>query len=231
MSKLDTDSFQKIAPLKERDRLFLDIAQIKSEIFCRDADGVYCKIRVLRFDQEKQLLVCSLVDSISPYKLNQEILCSFFIGNMKYFFHVKYQFEMPHILLELTPDLFVLQRRENFRQVIPLSYKAILKIDTINQQPVLIQLPVSDLSVGGAKFENVSNQYSLKIGDKILGQLTLAQHEPIYIEAKVRHVAPHNHLTNMYFFGIEFINLKPNLENKLFNLIMEIYKSEKAKLA
>lgn len=231
MSHLDIDSFQKISTLQERNQLFLEIAQMKSEIFCRDSDGVYCKIRVLRFDQEKQHLICSLVDSISPYRIKQEILCSFFIGNMKYFFHVKYQFEIPHIVLELTPDLFVLQRRENFRQKIPTNYKAILKIDTVNQHSVLMQLPLSDLSVGGAKFENVSNQYQFQIGDKILGQLILAQHEPIYIEAKIRHLAPHVHIPHLYFFGIEFINLKPNLENKLFNLIMEIYKSEKSKLA
>ena len=88
----------------------------------------------------------------SPYEFSGEkITGSFLINDDVYFFHSTLTSSNVDYALTIPKDVFQLQRRNNFRVVMPLGLAYTCEIHTINGQPAKHSVELRDFSLGGCQ--------------------------------------------------------------------------------
>ena len=133
------------------------------------------------------------------------------------------------ITLDFPKQIYRVQRRRNFRIRIPLSMVTTLQFPLANgkykSNPLPNELiPVSDLSLGGARLILPQTSPLALVDKEIIGQLNLPKKVSVPIKAKVKHIEPVITSPAEVFVGIEFFGLDSSTENKLYSFSMEIYR-------
>jgi c-di-GMP-binding flagellar brake protein YcgR len=220
---VDKEIFKQVSRIEERTKLFADMAQAQTEVICKGKGEALCKLRATFWSEKSQNLECTL-DSTAVLQNQEEFLGYFFIGGEKYYFEGRVTVAQDKFYIPLPKEMFHLQRRQNYRVRIPEKYQAFFTIGSVNSMPHTVTGNLADLSAQGCKVVHKLTAMQMKVGDKITGHLIIGKNSPIEIQGVIRHIKAEDTLKNLQALGIEFENISPILENKLFALTMEIHK-------
>lgn len=219
---MDKEIFRLISREEEKLNLWKDFGNTKG-ILIGKGDNSSFKAQVNFFDQKSNRLECKS-DSILNLNSTETFYCHFFIGGEKYFFQTAIHNEGTTIFINVPEKLYHLQRRQNFRVRLPKGYKAFYDISKVNGHQQNLKFELNDLSGNGCLISHPLSPLleSHEVGHEITGTLVI-QEVSLEIKGIIRHIKiEKNNKIRMY--GVEFINLSPLVENKLYALTLDIYK-------
>jgi c-di-GMP-binding flagellar brake protein YcgR len=217
------DGFKKITDSTEKDKILSDLAQAKGELICKGfAESIF---RVTAFKVANKSLFCEPIKNVKNHKIeNGETIAHFIIAGQKYFFKTQLHLEQNQLLLSTSFDLFHVQRRNNFRFIIPQSYKAFVSIHEKNGVECKIKANLHDLSAGGCRmlYENLESK--VNITDHLKVTLHLGSREPINLNAQIRHMQIDALNKKSLAIGLQFTDLSTQAESKLYSITLELYR-------
>ncbi len=220
---MDKQIFTLIARIDEKVKLWKDMAQVKGEILCKGKGNSVCKVRIVSYNSKTHSLECHF-ESQEKLKDKEEYLGHFFIGGEKYYFQSSAHIYLGKMMISLPAELYHLQRRQNYRVPIPDGYPAHFNIIKVNENSLKITGALADLSSQGCKVIYRMESPLMKMGDAVVGLLSIEKRPALELNGFVRHIKYDEGNKFIQTFGIEFTPLAPAVENKLFAITMEIHK-------
>lgn len=220
---MDKEIFTLISKVEEKEKLFEDLANVRGEILCKGNDENLVKIRAHTYTSKSHVLDC-VSESATDLKNGEEFLGYFFLGGEKYYFEgiiVAYQNKYS---VQLPKELYHLQRRQNYRVRVPEGHTASFNIINVNGAAIKVAGQLADISSQGCRVIYRMNNPVMKIGDHVLGHLTVGQRSAFELPGIVRHIKIDDSNKFIQTFGIEFTPITSILENKLFAITMELHK-------
>lgn len=215
--------FSKV-PDKERLSLFEDLAKAHGDLFCKGTGKDIYRLVALEF-LNRQELHCSVPARTPRPFQEKELFGNFFLGGERYFFKSTLRLNTEIVILRPSKELFHLQRRQNYRIKIPESYHTQFLITSYNNTPVKLRGHVSDLSSGGCKITLPANTPTLETNVPVEATVRISYREPFPVSGIVRHSKIEKSLNNTkQTFGVEFTSSSPQLEGKLFAIIMDLHR-------
>lgn len=223
MEQKSQDIFNKITSIEERRKLFTDMVIARTEISCKGIKDEVFKLVCDRYSGEGKM-VCNLIktDSFEP-TISSSLVCQFDIGGEKYFFKTTLDFRLKSYVIDMTGDLFHLQRRQSYRIRIPLSTKSAADVIHADTNQNIKAIPF-DLSTGGCRL--CFNQASLpwKPNDQVKIYLKIGSREPLQLSGVVRHMRNETNPKVCIYVGIQFENITTSIEKSLFSITMDLYR-------
>jgi hypothetical protein len=211
------DIFTKINDLKDRDKVFYDLAAAKTEIVGK-VHGTSSDTYILKakFYTEHEL-ECEVIGGTHSLPKTGEMIMQITLGAEKYLCSSPFHLRQDRVYMKTNVDLFHLQRREDFRLRLPMSYKAHLLIQNVNGKPVSEKRALIDLSGGGCKISNDRNLFPLVSNDLIAGELEFPDRPAVSVRGVIRHAGEDK-------LGIEFSGISAPAKNKIVALVMDLYR-------
>lgn len=206
----------------EKKKIFKDLKLNKTLVVVKSPDDNVFMMRVENMMEDK-ILTCSAPDVSKCPDQDQDVIVNFSVGYEKYFFQTKLTATPPIVLLDITTDLFILQRRKQARMTLPDSYQAGYNIIVHKNQPVFYELKVLDFSSGGCRLAFPTKTPYFYTNDVVEGVLRLGKRRPIELGGLVRHTfttPDDNKLPQV--FGLQFYPLDKTMESKLLTIFMDI---------
>lgn len=144
---------------------------------------------------------------------------SFTLGGEKYLFETKPWVNETFISLPVT-HLYHLQRRRNFRYVLPQDYSAEFVINYLNQTICSHPCRLLDLSTEGCAVEISHEEANLKLEDLVQAEIFLGDRDPILVQGVIKNIRSRgvSHLV----LGVEFNHLANPSEDKIINSLTDL---------
>lgn len=218
------DIFTRISDPSEKARLFSDLASSRGEVVAKKLEPNSDAFLLISHSYQQDKLQCKGTSVLSSLPPSGALILTCFVGGEKYFFQADYQMTGDFITLHTTGPMYHLQRREDYRIRIPLSYRALLEIVSINGQTKKVPIPLMDLSGGGCRIQVDIKTLPLKVQDEVKGHIFLPDRSPIPVVGSVRHVRVENHGKGPQVCGVQFIGLTEPLKNKIVAVVMDLYR-------
>lgn len=216
--------FSKISHQEERDKLFRDLTNAKAKITVKiDEEILELKPQGIKPPH----LECSVVKS-GDFKFTDRVgvIGNFALGGERYFFKTSFKVMMNEVLLDTSGDLYHLQRRDNYRVIIPESYGATFELKTHNEDVFSQKLRIADLSAGGCKLMTYYFAPEYAVDDIISGTINIKGVAPLEIRGKIKHrIIKEIEGRDFQIFGVEFIPQKISQDSYLFTIVMDLHRA------
>lgn len=127
-------------------------------------------------------------------------------------------------VLPIGEKLYRLQRRSNFRALVPDSMLAHFRLRQLRGSAVMQDLPLADVSGGGLGLllpKTVALQMAQ--GDEITGLISIAGREPLEVHGVVRHVLPQDREGTVKV-GVQCHHVSLEKERELVAICMQIHR-------
>ncbi|MBX3032859.1 MAG: PilZ domain-containing protein [Bdellovibrionaceae bacterium] len=223
MSADQTEIFKKLSP-SERDDFFSALTREKPELIGKlpDQDQLF-RLRPLLL--EKGHLRCSAPPEAATALAQgpQNAVISLQLGADRYFLTSPARpRDDGSWELRTEVDVFKLQRRQNFRLQIPMGYPAQLEIRRCKGLDARIQGSLLDFSTGGCRIAIPKDSVAPQLADLVEGVLRIDHRPDIPFRAHVRHVKEDR---DRKLVGLEFTDVNPGMEARLFGTVMELHRA------
>ncbi len=235
MEKNQSTMFNKVNSFEKR-VIFRSLATRKSKLMMKSIEDVITQLVVTKNVDDKKV-ECKLVQMVStkegdensekliPLKSNQNVILNFSFNEDRYFMQTNMIVNDERILLDLEPELFVLQRRKSPRIELPTAFPQHFRIIEYQGKVVFLEGRVIDFGPGGCRAEMVLSTPRFATGDKISLVLRLSHRNPLNLKAEVRHIVFKEDEKGLrQTFGVQFKDLGAIMENKMMSLLMELQK-------
>ncbi len=235
MVKNQSTMFNKVNSFEKR-VIFRSLATRKSKLMMKSIEDVITQLVVSKNVEDKKM-ECKLVQMVStkegeedsgkviPLRSNQNVILNFNFNEDRYFMQTNMIVNEERILLDLEPDLFVLQRRKSPRIELPTGFPQQLRIIEYQGKVVFLEGRVLDFGPGGCRVEMVLNTPRFATADRVALVLRLSHRNPLNLKAEIRHtVLKEDERGLRQTFGVQFKDLGPIMENKMMSLLMELQK-------
>jgi len=217
-----SEHFQKIKSNEERMTLIQSVLDSRREIVAK-AQSEKADLLVLKAQSiAKKQLVCTIQKGTPP-TTEQPFIIQFSTGHEKYMAQMQGKPTAEGLALSLDCEIYLLQRREDFRLMIPRSYKAFFQAADLAGSKSTQSFRVLDLSAGGCRFEFPS-PCTLASQQIVSGIIQLERRDPIQIEAEVRHIAPGADHTLPSLVGLKFVKVSSLSKDRLVAVVMDLYR-------
>ncbi len=223
MTKKNEDIFNKITSIEERRKIFGDMASSKTEIFCKSESEEVFKLVCERYSSDGKMM-CSLskAEKTEP-KILVSTVCQFDLGGEKYFFKTILDYRIKNYVLDLTDELFQLQRRQSYRIRIPLSTKSIVDIVFPDSNQNIKAVPF-DLSTGGCRICITQPGIKFENGNELKLYLKIGAREPLHLTGLIRHIRQETTPQVCTYIGVQFSDISTQMEKSLFSITMDLYR-------
>lgn len=226
MELKDNNQFKRVSP-PDKIKIFNELISYPEEILCK-TDSDFFQITAVQLMNSNKLFF-NFVGKEKEIRSGTEVICQFIFQKKElYIFKTSFLKDRFSIYLDISTDLFQIQRRDNFRLVFPENFnsKVYLK-DKIGNLKIG---KIYDLSTTGVRvcfpqaIENaaVNDSYTLDI--KVIG------HNDIQNKAILRHFNQETEnnagkIIVKYFYGFQFDRLTAEDEKILSSINMELYRN------
>jgi hypothetical protein len=213
--------FTRVTVRSDRERVFSRLIADRAVFSFQSHKKLY-KGRV--FDREGRALLFDLLDNLKLITAT-EIVASFMFGNEVYFLKTQISPRGNSFLLDIGQDLYKLQRRDNFRLVMPTSQKARFELRSIDIESVKQTYGIVDLSGGGLSFEMLYATDRLQQGSHVSGVIKIGENFSKPVVGLVRHVRPFGSMgSGLFRVGIQFEGLSSTDHEEIILLVMKIHR-------
>jgi c-di-GMP-binding flagellar brake protein YcgR len=211
--------FKRVA-VSEKKLIFRELADDKSQVTCKGAEreGVFHLIAI-QIEKDAALL-CHHTEDSKEITQPQKVLMNFSFKTERYFMQTELSFEVGWAVMDISGDLFQLQRRANARFVMPPEYGAVYILMSHEGKKYFLDCPLKDISAGGFKMEVPATHPDFRMGEVLKGSLRLGQRRPMEFETEVRFVQKNPE--GVHVLGVQFLNIDHVMENRLLSLMMDL---------
>lgn len=216
------DIFTKISDTSEKANLFSSLSKTRGKLVAKTNNPEDELSELMAFDFHNGILSCQH-RSGKKLKDQGEIILQFLLGTDKYFMTCNYRTRTDFVEIYTDTILYHLQRRQDYRLNIPMSFSAIFEIVSVNGTAKKHSYRIQDLSGGGCRVEIPVQSSTFKVQDKLKGHLFLLDREPIVVEGIIRHIRMDAPKKN-WICGIQFMGLSSPQKNRIIALVMDLYR-------
>lgn len=118
---------------------------------------------------------------------NEPVVCTFQVKEDRYFFNSFLNSENIGITLDISEEIYHLQRRNDYRVAMPVGVVYTCEIQSVNEQKSKIKTEIRDISLGGCQL-SIKNTTELKSEDLVELYLKLDRFEFTSIKLTIKHV-------------------------------------------
>ncbi len=209
--------------LSEKKALFRLIPQEKSVLLIKGAEDHIFKMIPYEVRDDKILVVNYPSNEPVRMQNSQGVIINFEISEDRYFFNTNVIIAENQMLIDLVPDLFVLQRRKTARIDIPEKYPHQIRILEYLGKGVFIEGVALDFSSGGCRVSIPKAEPVFKENQEIQVSLQFSYRKSIILRGLIKHkFTLANDAGNPQVFGIQFIQLDSFLEGKMLMMFMDV---------
>jgi hypothetical protein len=211
MTASGNDPFQKVKDLQQKRKILQGLVTDKTQVFLSVAltkKGYW--IDCLMFIRDL-MTIQAPPDLVSSLKHEDEVFFEFGLADEKYICKTSVQLDQGQIKIDLSVDLYKLQRRDDFRLRLPVSYNAHFILQGR-------QYKVLDISAGGCRIR-AETPPDAKVGSTLAGTLVLEDREPLQIVA-----AEVVHIDSDHTVGLHFKKMADSDHHALHALVIAIYR-------
>lgn len=219
----DESFYNKIDQVALKDVIdFLD--HNKSEITVKIL-GQYIKTTVNSRKNEKQL---SLPKFDSFEFSNEPVSCTFQIKDDRYFFKSFLTNGSAEYCIDIPANIYQLQRRSDYRVVVPIGVNYKCKILAVNENKALISVELRDISLGGCliSIPGLSSDYN--VSDKLEIFLQLDKFEFQKLQIEIKHLK-HVETQNTTLIGSAFTDPESDMRSQLLAMLMHLDRVKRRK--
>ena len=225
MSDPFKDIFTKITLPDEIHQLAGDLVRLQSELLCKaqSSDDIFHLVAI-KISSGTHVVCAHRHQVAPPFPLPAALIISFSVEASKYFLTSKLvALGGGYFEIDLAEQLFLLQRRQNYRVQIPDAYKTTVRLERGSER---IKGQIIDLSGGGMKARipvDKDKEY-YRMGLFVTGQFELGLRPSIPFKAQIRHVKEDPSRNDELQIGLEFLDVPPPVQAKLFAITMELHR-------
>jgi len=144
---------------------------------------------------------------------------SFQLGNDRYMFETHPVVGENFVTLTVL-NLFHLQKRRNYRYVLPQDYSAEFVINYLNQIACAHTCRLLDLSTEGCAVEISMADANLRLEDILQAEIFLGDREPILVQGVIKNIREKDELN--LILGVEFNHMANASESKIVHSLTEL---------
>ncbi|MGE3972884.1 MAG: flagellar brake protein [Bdellovibrionales bacterium] len=215
--------FVKVAHKSEADSLYQAVIDQKRPLQIQLSNKKIVTAKAIeRLGQDLKLNIAY----IEQFRGDQDVTVSFSVGEDILFLKSHIVDKGNHYLLNIASGLHKLQRRGSFRLTVPENMDAKIKFDPIKGTEFKKPFHLSNISGGGLGVElPLAHRDLFKKEDLVEFQLELTGEFNKKVSGRIRLVADSKEdPTKKFRLGIQFEGLKKNDEEKLTQLITNLYR-------
>ncbi len=187
--------------------------------------GQYIKTNVNSRKTEKQLSVPKF-DSFEFS--NEPVSCVFQIQDDRYFFRSFLTNGLADYSIDIPADVYQLQRRSDYRVVMPIGVNYKCKIIGVNDNNALISVEVRDVSLGGCLISIPGLTSDYNMNDKLDLFLQLDKFEFPRIPVLIKHIK-HVESQNTTLIGSAFSEPESETRSQLLAMLMHLDRVKRRK--
>ena len=120
--------FKKISSRDERNSILKDLANSRAEVICKPPNDEIFKVIPDRFNNDQKLFCQMSSEEIFQPEIPCSVICQFSLGGEKYFIQAILDQRQTSYVLDLTGELYNLQRRQSYRIRIPGSTRSVAEV-------------------------------------------------------------------------------------------------------
>ena len=160
---------------------------------------------------------------------NEEVICSFEIKDERYLFRTNLNSTRAELLLNLPYDIYQLQRRNNFRVMIPAAVSYVCTIRSVNFAKTNIKAELRDLSMGGCLviLQN-ADKLNIPKDSEVEMSLKLNEFDTPSIKTEAKHLRPVES-NNTLQIGLQYLDPSADFLSELQNLLMQLDRIQRGK--
>lgn len=175
--------YERIDGPERRWALFLKLHESGRPLVLTSGSGSAVELKIQNVDPQAEVLS---LEGIFPSSGDERITVRFADGEIRGFFRCRSRWQDGSVRLLLTgEDLFLEQKRRDFRLVIPESYPARFEITMRSQGVLPLSTRVLDLNIMGASLE-MNSRENFQVGEKLEGTLHLGDRPGVRLAGDVR---------------------------------------------
>jgi len=174
-----------------------------------------------RFAAKKSLDQISLIRFIPVSFQDERVTISFEVDRRKYFFKTSLSSKGDDISIKVPAEVFKLQRRNNFRVVIPDGVKYTAEIKTINGKRASEKFEMRDISLGGCQIVFNKPKLMVNKNDEVQFNLQMLDVENELITCQVKHLLSFAGESKLQA-GLEFVNPDSDFLTDLQSLMIHL---------
>lgn len=144
------------------------------------------------------------------------------VAGERYFFSSIVNIENEKVKLNLSGDIFRLQRRKYKRFAIPENYPAFLSVKRVDSELFFFKSKIFDISEGGMRIGIVTELPRVESGQIVQGIFRLDERKGVEVRTYVRHVRKSPKDTYKQIIGLEFHNVSAYTKALIANQILDL---------
>lgn len=165
-------------------------------------------------------LHCTLLDaSLAHEDIATNLTINIIIQGESYMFETRPVIVGQDIKLPIF-NLFHLQKRKNYRYVIPEGYSAEFIFSKLNDEATSLKCPILDLSTEGCAIEIPADSTNVKLNDTLEGMICLGNKEPIAIQGSINNIRAKG--DSKLILGLQLRHLTNASENLIITSLIDL---------
>lgn len=211
--------FKAINSSEDRKHLFDKIAAHQSEIWLKDKKEHSILLKAMFLNNDGHLH-CRTPEGFTWKEDTPTILtATFSLGGEKYLFETSVTPHEGAVTLTVI-NLFHLQRRKNFRYVLPMNYLGTLRVKNVNHKAVNFECKLIDLSTEGCGATWSMDMSSMQMNDLVEAEICLGDRDPIPVHGYIKNMRMKSEIE--FILGVEFDHLAKASEDKIISALTDL---------
>lgn len=226
-SKLNKESlFSPVTDGEDRRQVWEQLVDSKQDVRLYSERGdcpIYDSLRLIEYSK-RGLVFSGLPQELAGLPPEQNLI-TFILKGARYFSQI-FQPTLARGTLKvpLPTSLFKVNRRANFRVLVPHNFTLVVSVLAINGKSGEWHFQLRDLSFGGCCLFLPEPQSLLKVGDRLDLRLQLDARMVVTTSGDVRYVRSANSGMKGWLVGLQFDPNSSNLSGDLFTMVLSLYR-------
>ncbi|KYG68090.1 hypothetical protein AZI87_02165 [Bdellovibrio bacteriovorus] len=191
----------------------------KETLYLRDKFDRAIALKPVSINSNNQIKCHHPEDTTMNTNEKDTFTASFSIGGEKYLFETHPVVSEHYVTLTVL-NLFHLQRRRNYRYVMPENYSAEFVINYLNQSICSHPCRLIDLSTEGCAVEIMQESANLHLEDLVEAEIFLGDREPIMVQGVIKNIRVKD--DTQLVLGVEFNHLANSSEEKIVTSLTDL---------
>lgn len=181
------------------------------------------KTNILGKNSTNKLIISKTTNDVFS---NNEVSCSFEVSSEQYFFQSFINSTNSEVLIDWPKELLKLQRRNDFRALVPMNFTYTCLLGYHNLQKINQKIILRDLSLGGFQLQTRLN--TIKAGDRLELNIKILKLEAEKVLTEVRHVKLLNDKVT-YQIGVKLLDVHADFLSDLQSVIVHLDRIHRGK--
>lgn len=210
--------FKSVNEDAEQEKLLQRLVQSKERISLKDKYERLITLDVVSSNGTS--LICHFTEEAAMNLPGNELFTgSFQFGGDKYIFETRPTAQGSVVMVALL-NLFHLQKRRNYRYVLPTDYPAAFALAFVNETACQVHCHLIDLSTEGCAVEVTHDALSCNLEDEVKAYVHLGDREPILVQGLIKNIRLKS--DNSLVLGVKFNHMAAASEDKIISSITDL---------